>query len=74
MEYSLDFSFAGHNLGNLYTALGDPEKAERYYKTAIEIDDLFYPAKANLAVLYNAQGRNAGGRAIAERDPRRLPR
>jgi tetratricopeptide (TPR) repeat protein len=58
MEYSLDFSFAGHNLGNLYTALGDPEKAERYYKTAIEIDDLFYPAKANLAMLYNAQGRN----------------
>ena len=58
MEYSLDFSFAGHNLGNLYTALGDPKKAERYYKAAIEIDDLFYPAKANLAVLYNAQGRN----------------
>jgi tetratricopeptide (TPR) repeat protein len=58
MEYSLDFSFAGHNLGNLYVALGDPEKAERYYKTAIEIDGLFYPAKANLAVLYNAQGRN----------------
>jgi tetratricopeptide (TPR) repeat protein len=58
MEYSLDFSFAGHNLGNLYVALGDPKKAERYYKTAIEIDALFYPAKANLAVLYNAQGRN----------------
>jgi predicted CXXCH cytochrome family protein len=58
MKYSLDFSYAGHNLGNLYVALGDPEKAERYYKTAIEIDDLFYPAKANLAVLYNTQGRN----------------
>jgi tetratricopeptide (TPR) repeat protein len=58
MKHSLDFSFAGHNLGNLYTALGDAEKAERYYKSAIEVDDLFYPAKTNLAVLYNAQGRN----------------
>ncbi|MEJ2721964.1 MAG: tetratricopeptide repeat protein, partial [bacterium] len=58
MTYSLDFSFAGHNLGNLYAALGDPEKAERYYKTAIEIDDLFYPAKVNLAMLLNAGGRN----------------
>jgi tetratricopeptide (TPR) repeat protein len=58
MTYSLDFAFAGHNLGNLYTALGNAQNAERYYKTAIEIDDLFYPAKANLAVLYNAQGRN----------------
>ncbi|UCC70996.1 MAG: tetratricopeptide repeat protein [Gemmatimonadota bacterium] len=58
MEYSLDFSFAGFNLGNLYTNLGDGERAEAYYKTAIEIDDLFYPAKANLAVLYNSMGRN----------------
>ena len=58
MEHSLDFSFAGHNLGNLYAALGDPTRAEHYYKTAIEIDGLFYPAKANLALLYNAQGRN----------------
>jgi tetratricopeptide (TPR) repeat protein len=58
MKYSLDFSFAGHNLGNLYSQLGDPAKAETYYRTAIEIDDLFYPAKVNLAVLYNASGRN----------------
>jgi tetratricopeptide (TPR) repeat protein len=58
MKYSLDFSFAGHNLGNLYSQLGDPAKAETYYRTAIEIDDLFYPAKVNLAVLYNASGQN----------------
>lgn len=58
MEYSLDFSFAGHNLGNLYARLHDNETAEAYYKTAIEIDDLFYPAKANLAMLYNSEGRN----------------
>ncbi len=58
MAYSLDFSFAGHNLGNLYTRLGDPGRAERYYRDALEVDDLFYPAKVNLAVLYNRLGRN----------------
>ncbi|UCH83272.1 MAG: tetratricopeptide repeat protein, partial [Candidatus Latescibacterota bacterium] len=58
MTYSLDFAFAGHNLGNLYSALGDPEQAEQFYKTAIEIDDLFYPAKVNLAMLLNGAGRN----------------
>jgi predicted CXXCH cytochrome family protein len=59
MEYSLDFAFAGHNLGNLYTRLDEPLKAQAYYEAALAIDDLFFPAKANLAVLYNAQGRNA---------------
>ncbi len=58
MAYSLDFAFAGHNLGNLYARLGDAARAERYYRTALEIDDLFYPAKSNLAVLLNSQGRN----------------
>ena len=58
MKYSLDFAFAGHNLGNLYTKLNEPGKAEAYYKSAIDIDDLFYPAKVNLAMLYNSQGKN----------------
>ena len=58
MEHSLDFAFAGHNLGNLAARLGDMAEAERYYRTAVSIDDLFYPAKANLAVLLNGQGRN----------------
>jgi len=64
MEYSLDFAFAGHNLGNLSTRLGDAETAERYYRTAIAIDDLFYPAKANLAVLLNARGLNDEAEAL----------
>jgi tetratricopeptide (TPR) repeat protein len=64
MEYSLDFAFAGHNLGNLAARLGDMSEAERYYRTAISIDDLFYPAKANLAVLLNAQGRNDEAEAL----------
>jgi tetratricopeptide (TPR) repeat protein len=58
MEYSLDFAFAGHNLGNLYAQLNEPGRAASYYKTAVEIDGLFYPAKVNLAMLYNSQGQN----------------
>jgi tetratricopeptide (TPR) repeat protein len=58
MAYSLDFPFAAHNLGNLAARLGDQEKAAAYYEAAIEIDDLFFPAKANLAVLCSASGRN----------------
>jgi tetratricopeptide (TPR) repeat protein len=73
MEYSLDFAFAGHNLGNLYVALGDPQRAESFYRDAIRIDDEFLPAKMNLAVLLNAQGRNAEAeqlvREVLEADP-----
>ena len=73
MEYSLDFAFAGHNLGNLYVALGDQALAESYYRSATEIDDEFLPAKMNLAVLLNAQGRNAEAeqlvREVLEVDP-----
>ena len=58
MEYSADFSFASHNLGNLYAALNRPDDALRYYQAAIAIDDLFYPAKVNLAMLYNQRGEN----------------
>jgi len=58
MNYSLDFAFAGHNLGNLYAQLDELDRAVDYYKTAIAIDDLFYPAKVNLAMLYNSQGQN----------------
>jgi len=56
MEYSLDFAFAGLNLGNLYSRLGDTERAETYYRRAIAVDDLFAPAKANLAVLLSGKG------------------
>jgi tetratricopeptide (TPR) repeat protein len=58
MEYSLDFAFAGYNLGNLNARLGDRAEAERFYRTAISIDELFFPAKSNLAVLLNSMGRN----------------
>ncbi len=58
MNYSADFAASRHNLGNLYSNLGDLKKAEENYKEAIRIDNLFYPAKINLAMLYNKQGDN----------------
>ena len=58
MEYNADFAFGRYNLGNLYVALNRPEEAIRNYLAAIKIDDLFYPAKVNLAVFYNKRGEN----------------
>jgi len=73
LEYSLDFAYAGHNLGNLSAALGEPGKAERAYRAAIAVDDLFTPAKVNLATLLNSQGRNAEAetllREVRETEP-----
>jgi tetratricopeptide (TPR) repeat protein len=58
MAYSLDFAFAGGNLGNLYGARGDREQAERYYRQSLAVDNLYFPAKVNLAMLLNRQGKN----------------
>jgi tetratricopeptide (TPR) repeat protein len=73
MAYSLDFSFGGFNLANLYSRLGDAAKAEIYYRTALDIDGLFIPARANLAILLNSLGRNeeaeAQLRAALEAEP-----
>ena len=58
MEYSADFAFGRYNLANLYVALKQPQKAVENYRAAIKIDHLFYPAKVNLAMLYNQTGKN----------------
>ena len=58
MGYSADFAASRHNLGNFYSNTGDLTAAIEQYKAAIKIDDLFYPAKINLAMIYNQQGDN----------------
>ena len=58
MQSSLDFPGMAHNMGNLTSRLGDAVEAERYYRIAVDIDDLFVPAKVNLALLLNSTGRN----------------
>jgi tetratricopeptide (TPR) repeat protein len=64
MDYSGDFAFARYNLGNLYTNLGQPEKAIDSFQAAIRIDSQFYPAKVNLAMLYNQMGRKVETEAL----------
>lgn len=57
-EYSADFAASRHNLGNLYSNLGNTDKAIDNYREAIRIDNQFFPAKINLAMLYNRIGNN----------------
>jgi len=56
MRASLDFAASGMNLGNLYQSLGDTATAEEYYRRAIDVDALFFPAKINLALLLSSSG------------------
>lgn len=58
MEYTADFAGSRHNLGNLFTNLGEYNKAIENYEEALRIDKLFYPAKTNMAMLYNRVGNN----------------
>jgi len=56
-EYVADFPTGRYNLGNFYNNTKELAKAEENYREAITIDDLFYPAKANLAILYYKEGK-----------------
>lgn len=58
MLYTGDFPASRHNLGILYTNLGNTREAERQYRLALDIDKLFYPAMANLARVMNLEGNN----------------
>ena len=57
-EYVADFPSGRYNLGNFYAKLKDLPRAEESYRKAIRIDELFYPAKANLVLIYYQQGKN----------------
>jgi tetratricopeptide (TPR) repeat protein len=57
-ESSLDFAASGMNLANLYAGRGEHDRAEHYYRMALDVDDLFFPAKQNLAVLLSQRGHN----------------
>jgi tetratricopeptide (TPR) repeat protein len=56
-EYVADFPTGRYNLGNFYAKLNNVPKAEENYREAIAIDNLFYPAKTNLALIYYQQGK-----------------
>ncbi len=66
MLYNADFAAQCFNLGNLASNLGNKQEAIEYYLQAIEIDDLFYPAKVNLAMAYNQAGKNDEARILLQ--------
>jgi tetratricopeptide (TPR) repeat protein len=55
-EYVADFPMGRHNLGNYYSKLHDQGKAVENYREALAIDNLFYPAEINLAIIYYQEG------------------
>ena len=57
LEYVADFPTGRFNLGNYYSKLNNIPKAEENFREAIAIDNLFFPAKVNLALLYYQQGK-----------------
>jgi Tfp pilus assembly protein PilF len=63
MTYSADFSFGRFNLGNLYRNQERADAAVAQYRAALKIDNQFYPAMVNLAMLANQQG----DKALAEK-------
>jgi tetratricopeptide (TPR) repeat protein len=58
MLYNADLAAQRYNLGNLAANLDDDAQAVVAYEKSIAIDEQFYPAKVNLAMLYNRQGKN----------------
>lgn len=58
MAYSADSPAGRFNLGLMYVALGQTEKAIENYNESIRIDSRFIPAQNNLAMLYNRMGQN----------------
>ena len=46
------------SLGILCENLGEPREAEKHYRNAMVRDELFVPARLNLATLLSGQGRN----------------
>jgi tetratricopeptide (TPR) repeat protein len=56
-EYVADFPTGRYNLGNYYSKINDLAKAEENYREAIAIDNLFYPAKSNLVIIYYQEGK-----------------
>ena len=58
-EYLGDQAPAQMNMGVIHANLGEFEKAQREYKTAIRLDRRFVPARVNLAMLYARQENKA---------------
>lgn len=61
------------NLGSLYVALGEFDKALQAFNTAIELNPVFVPAYINLADAYRAQGNEVKAEEILRRILKHTP-
>ena len=58
------FTMPAHRESLLARTIETAEEAIRNYRAAIAIDDQFYPAKVNLAMLYNRYNENSQAEAL----------
>jgi predicted CXXCH cytochrome family protein len=61
------------NLGGLYAALGENEKAAAAYKTATDLNPVYVPGYVNLADLYRAQGKETEAEKVLRQAARVSP-
>ena len=63
-QYNADRPEGRTNLGSFYMTLNSPDKAEGYFKAAIDLGPALAQAYVNLADLYRVQQREQDGEAI----------
>ncbi len=61
------------NLGVIVAGMGRRDLAEQSYLKALRMDPRFFPARFNLANLYNAMGRNAEAERVLREEIKRPP-
>lgn len=66
LDAQRDVPDTNYNLGNIYANMGDPSRAEAYYKDALDRDPSFNVARFNLAMLYYEQQRSDDARRMLE--------
>ena len=65
-EINLDRPESNLNLGNIYTDMGEFDKAEASFKQAISLDPTYIQGYVNLADLYRIQARDDLGESLLE--------
>ena len=70
---NLDRAESHLSLGILEENQGEPGKAERHYRNAIVRDDLFVPARMNLATLLSSSGREVEAEKLLRESARIQP-
>lgn len=65
-QYNADRPESLVNLGNTYRQMGENDKAESYYREALDLAPHYAPAYVNLADFMRANGDDEAGKAVLE--------